>query len=96
EIANVIARASKPLIGGEYGVQVPSLFGWAGKNTMIAMTLSMLLIALLVYAYAEYLGSTPIGRTMKAIRDNEVAAAALGKSLVKYRAIAIVIGSAFC
>ncbi|MEM0017165.1 MAG: branched-chain amino acid ABC transporter permease [Candidatus Korarchaeum sp.] len=96
EIANVIARAYKPLIGGEYGVQVPSLFGWAGKNTMIVMTLSMLLIALLVYAYAEYLGSTPIGRTMKAIRDNEVAAAALGKSLVKYRAIAIVIGSAFC
>lgn len=96
EIANVIARAYRPLIGGEYGVQVPSLFGWAGKNTIVAMALAMLLVALLVYAYAEYLGGTPIGRTMKAIRDNEVAAAALGKSLVKYRAIAIVIGSAFC
>ena len=96
EIANVIARAYRPLIGGEYGVQVPSLFGWAGKNTIIAMTLAMLMVAILIYAYAEYLGRTPIGRTMKAIRDNEIAAAALGKSLVKYRAIAIVIGSAFC
>jgi branched-chain amino acid transport system permease protein len=96
EIANVIARAYRPLIGGEYGVQVPSVFGWAGKNTMVAMTAAMLIIALIIYAYAEYLGRTPMGRTMKAIRDNEVAAAALGKSLVKYRAIAIVIGSAFC
>lgn len=96
EIANVIARAYKPLIGGEYGVQVPSVFGWAGKNTIVAMTLAMMIIALLIYAYAEYLGRTPMGRTMKAIRDNEIAAAALGKSIVKYRAIAIVIGSAFC
>lgn len=56
----------------------------------------MLLIAFAIYAYSEYLGRTPIGRTMKAIRDNEVAAAALGKSLVKYGAIAIVIGLAFC
>ena len=96
EIVNVIARAYRPLIGGEYGVQVPSVFGWAGRNTMVAMTLTMLITALLIYAYAEYLGRTPMGRTMKAIRDNEIAAAALGKSLVKYRAIAIVIGSAFC
>jgi branched-chain amino acid transport system permease protein len=96
EIMNVIARAYRPLIGGEYGVQVPSVFGWAGKNTIVAMTTAMLIVALIIYAYAEYLGRTPIGRTMRAIRDNEVAAAALGKSLVKYRAIAIVIGSAFC
>jgi branched-chain amino acid transport system permease protein len=96
EIMNVIARAYRPLIGGEYGVQVPSVFGWAGKNTIVAMAVAMLIIALITYAYAGYIGRTPMGRTMKAIRDNEVAAAALGKSLVKYRTIAIVIGSAFC
>jgi branched-chain amino acid transport system permease protein len=96
EIMNVIARAYRPLIGGEYGVQIPSVFGWAGKNTIVAMTVAMLILALIIYVYAEYIGRTPMGRAMKAIRDNEVAAAALGKSLVKYRTIAIVIGSAFC
>ncbi|RDD53584.1 MAG: branched-chain amino acid ABC transporter permease [Candidatus Korarchaeota archaeon NZ13-K] len=96
EIMNVIARAYRPLVGGSYGVQTPMVFGWAGKYTMDVTALVMLLIALLIYAYAEYLGRTPLGRTLKAIRDNEVAAAALGKSIVKYRAIAIVIGSAFC
>ncbi len=96
EIINVIATAYRPLIGGAYGVQVPLIFGWAGKYAIDVTAIAMFIIALLIYAYAEYLGRTPLGRTLKAIRDNEITAEALGKSLVKYRAIAIVIGSAFC
>jgi len=96
EIINVIATAYRPLIGGAYGVQVPLIFGWAGKHAIDVTALAMLIVALVIYAYAEYLARTPLGRTLKAIRDNEITAQSLGKSLVKYRAIAIVIGSAFC
>jgi len=96
EIINVIATAYRPFLGGAFGVQVPSVYGWAGKYRFTAATLAILVIAAISYIYAEYLERTPLGRTLKAIRENEVAAASLGKSLVKYRAIAIVIGSALC
>lgn len=95
EIINVIATAYRPLIGGAYGVQVPLLFGWAGKYAIDVTALVMFIVALIIYAYAEYLARTPLGRTLKAIRDNEITAQSLGKDIVKYRAIAIVLGSAF-
>lgn len=96
EIINVIATAYKPFLGGAFGVHVPLVYGWAGIYKYGVATLAILVIAAISYLYAEYLERTPLGRTLKAIRENEVAAASLGKSLVKYRAIAIVIGSALC
>jgi branched-chain amino acid transport system permease protein len=96
EIINAIVTAYKPFLGGVFGVQVPSVYGWAGKYRFAVATFAILVIAAISYLYAEYLSRTPLGRTLKAIRENEVAAASLGKSIVKYRAIAIIIGSALC
>ncbi len=96
EMINVIAVAYKPFIGGITGVQVPDVFAWSGEYRFYLATAAILIVAAISYVYAEFLGRSPLGRTMKAIRENEVAAMALGKNLVKYRAIAMVIGSAFC
>ncbi|MEM0000705.1 MAG: branched-chain amino acid ABC transporter permease [Desulfurococcaceae archaeon] len=96
EVLNYIATVYKPFINGALGVLVPDLFSWAGSEyRFMVATLEILLIAFLVFLYVEYLGRTPLGRVLKAIRENEVAATSLGKNLVTYRAIAMTIGSAF-
>jgi branched-chain amino acid transport system permease protein len=49
-----------------------------------------------IFAYAGYLVKTPFGRTLKAIRDNEIVAMSLGKDITRYRTISILFGSLLC
>ena len=50
--------------------------------------------ALLVYLYVELVARSPLGRTLRAVRDNEVAARALGKNDVAIRRNVIIVASA--
>ena len=59
-------------------------------------TLVLLLVAIAVFAYAGYLIKTPLGRTLRAIRDNELVARSLGKDITRYRTVSILIGSTLC
>ena len=93
EILNVFGVAYTPLIGGPPGVIVPDVWAWAGSNRFVASTITLVVLALIAYFYIEYLIRTPLGRTLRAIRDNEVAAQSLGKNLPRCRLEAIVIGS---
>ena len=54
----------------------------------------MLAIAYLAFLTVEKLSRSPYGRVLRAIRDNEVAADAYGKNIVKVRMQVLVIGSA--
>jgi branched-chain amino acid transport system permease protein len=96
EILNVIGIGYKPLIGGPIGVNVPDIFGWAGQYRFYAGTLVLLLVATAIFAYAGYLIKTPLGRTLKAIRDNETVARSLGKDITQYRTVSILLGSTLC
>ncbi len=52
------------------------------------------LFAFLVYLYSERVARSPLGRTLRAVRDNEVASRALGKDDVAIRRKVIMIASA--
>jgi len=52
-----------------------------------------MVLAAIAYVFIEYVIRTPLGRTFRAIRDNEVAAQSLGKNLPRCRLEAIVIGA---
>jgi branched-chain amino acid transport system permease protein len=93
EILNVFGTAYTPLIGGPPGVITPDVWAWAGGNRFVASTLTLVVLAGMAYVYIEYVIRTPLGRTLRAIRDNEVAAQSLGKNLPRCRLEAIVIGS---
>ena len=54
------------------------------------------MVAIAVFAYAGYLIKTPLGRTLRAIRDNELVARSLGKDITRYRTVSILIGSTLC
>jgi branched-chain amino acid transport system permease protein len=96
EILNVIGVGYKPLIGGPPGVSVPDVLGWAGRYRFYAGTLVLFLMAMAIFAYAGYIIRTPLGRTLRAIRDNELVARSLGKDITRYRTVAILIGSTLC
>lgn len=94
---NVIAIGDLPLIGGTPGINVPDVLSWAGGQYRYYLASVVLLLwALLVFAYAGYFVKTPLGRTLKAIRDNETTAKSLGKNITHYRTIAILVGSVLC
>ncbi|MEM3833301.1 MAG: branched-chain amino acid ABC transporter permease [Thermoprotei archaeon] len=93
EILNVIGTAYEPLVGGPPGVNVPDVWAWAGGWRFVASTLTIAIIAIIIFIYSEYLIKTPFGRVLRSIRDNEVAAAALGKDIARYKLTAMIIGS---
>lgn len=51
-------------------------------------------ILLIVYVLIHQLTSSPLGRVLRAVRDNDAAAAALGKDVTRYRMFAFVVGGA--
>ena len=77
---------------GISGIPSPSLFGFE-VNTPLAYfvfsTVVALLCALLLYVLAE----SPFGRVLKAIREDEIATIALGKSTVRFKITAFAIAA---
>jgi branched-chain amino acid transport system permease protein len=87
----------EPFIFGTQGIEVPDVFGWAaggvGQRDIVILGF-LAAFALLVYVYVERIARSPLGRTLRAVRDNEVAARALGKNDVAIRRDVIIVASA--
>ncbi|MEM1526321.1 MAG: branched-chain amino acid ABC transporter permease [Ignisphaera sp.] len=94
EIITSIAWNYQPLVGGTTGVFVVNPFGFVGRGSSSLAVISILVISIVSYVYAELLIRSPFGRMLKAIRDSEVAAEVYGKNAVKARAETLVIGGA--
>ncbi|HKS62924.1 MAG TPA: branched-chain amino acid ABC transporter permease [Xanthobacteraceae bacterium] len=82
-------------LGGITGVPVATLFGFKLRSLESFLAVSLFCLAfvtLVIYVLAR----TSFGRNLKAIRDNEVAAAAFGKNPTIIKTIAVAISSALC
>src|SRR2546422_6587974 len=93
----IFLRSYPPVIGGVQGIEIPDFFGWAntGVGTRDVVILGVVtLFAVSVYVYFERIARSPLGRTLRAIRDNEVASRALGKDDVAIRKRVIIVASA--
>lgn len=93
EAIGVIGLNFPPIIGGTLGVAVPDPFRWAGELRYVVSLLFILGICLLVLFYLERLIRTPLGRMLRAIRDNENVAESLGKDVTRIRMRAIMVSS---
>ncbi len=95
ELLRVIARNYEPWVCGTFGVAVPDPLAWVPTSLHdFAYIALMLSVAFGVWLFTEQLARSPFGRMLRAIRDNEVAAAALGKDVVKTRMKVLIVGSA--
>ena len=68
--------------------QLPSFLPWN-----LAFLLLVFAFAVLAWLLVEYLGNSPFGRVLHALREDEVATAAKGKSCSAYKATIFIIGS---
>jgi len=84
----------QPLIGGSLGLELPDPYAWAGDLRYIVATGVLVAFALLVYFYCERIAHAPLARTLRAVRDNESAAEALGKDDVSIRRKTLMVASA--
>ncbi len=95
-VIQLVALNAQPLTGGPFGIQsIPKpLAGALGTGLAWNLAYLGLVLAILALAYLalERLVASPWGRVLRAIREDETAAASLGKRAFAFRLQAFVIG----
>ncbi|KWV51999.1 ABC transporter permease [Rhizobium altiplani] len=96
ETIRIAAKSEEWLTNAARGISnIPRPFGDYGYSLSQFLYLLFLAVVLLVvYLLVERLAISPWGRMMRAIRDNEIAARAMGKNIERRRMEAFVLGSA--
>ena len=98
EIVPIVVRNWSDLTGGAAGlngVAAPKLFGWSfGVDATPYYYVAMAMVALLVFVSLR-LRDSRIGRAWMAIREDEIAAAAMGIDRTRFKLMAFAIGAAF-
>lgn len=97
-VVDLVARNAAGLTGGTLGISfIPRPFETLAERPLAFALASFALVAavtLLVYLLLERLVASPWGRVLRAIREDERAAASLGKSAASYRLQAFTVGGA--
>jgi branched-chain amino acid transport system permease protein len=95
---HLVALNAQRLTGGPYGVAfIPRPFGDLADRPLLFNFVNLAVIAALtrvLYLASERLVRSPWGRVLRAIREDERAAASLGKSSSRYRLQAFALGGA--
>jgi branched-chain amino acid transport system permease protein len=97
EIIRTVVKAEHWIANGVWGINVPQAIIIEGVPFRITMLVQVGLVffcLLLCFIFLQLLTNSPYGRIMRAIREDDIAAAALGKSRLKYKAQVFFIGSA--
>ncbi|MFX0196829.1 MAG: branched-chain amino acid ABC transporter permease [Candidatus Hodarchaeota archaeon] len=93
EAIRIIGRNYPRLVGATMMVSVPDILLWLGDWRSTFYTLLFIVAALLLFAMVEKMTTSPYGRVLKAVRENEVTAETLGKDVIAIKTMTLVIGS---
>ena len=88
EILRFIFKNEDWIAGGVQGITVPSAFQLAGIPIRFSMLIQIGIVYLslaLCYLLVQLIINSPYGRTLKAIREDELAVQALGKNTFNYK-----------
>jgi branched-chain amino acid transport system permease protein len=97
EILKLIVKSEDWIAGGVWGTPVWPAISIPGSSARLDMVINIALVYLclgLSLLLLQLVSNSPYGRVMRAIREDEVAAEALGKNRAKYRAQVFALGSA--
>jgi branched-chain amino acid transport system permease protein len=98
EIVPIVVRNTPTITNGAMGlngVEAPRLFGWSfGVSATPYYYVGLALVAFLMFT-SQRLKFSRIGRAWMAIREDEIAAGAMGVSRVRYKLLAFATGAAF-
>lgn len=96
EILRLIVKSEYWLARGDWGIRVLPIFPWMGSHLVYRLeNIGLVYLCLFIcFFVVQLLANSPYGRAMRAIREDEVAAEALGKDRSKFKAQALMLGSA--
>ena len=97
EILRLIVKSEDWIAGGDWGVTVSPAISLMGASHRVDALVNIGLVyfcLFICFLVVQLLANSPYGRAMRAIREDEVAAEALGKDRAKYKAQALMLGSA--
>ncbi|WP_342642832.1 branched-chain amino acid ABC transporter permease [Rhodoligotrophos ferricapiens] len=96
EVVRSVLENEMWLTRGPSGVPgIPSLFSsLPAAERGVAIMVALLIAVAIVFLLLERLTRAPFGRALRAIRDNEMAAAALAKNIVSFKTRSLVLGAA--
>ncbi|MEM4188491.1 MAG: branched-chain amino acid ABC transporter permease [Candidatus Hadarchaeum sp.] len=90
----VIGINYAPLAGGSIGISAPDVFAWAGGNRFVVASVVLFAFSVAIFFYINRLTNAPLGRMLRAVRDNEIAAESLGINIVGVKLKTMMISSA--
>ncbi|MFH1752410.1 MAG: branched-chain amino acid ABC transporter permease [archaeon] len=76
------------------GIPKPELFGFAFDSLLSYFLLSLVFVVITYFVVSRIVHS-PFGRVLKAVRDDEVAAASIGKNVFQFKALALIVSAFF-
>ncbi len=88
-----IAANNSFIAGGTLGAFAPNFFKWYEGEHMIIVAVSIMSVGLVCYFIVRAMLNSPFGRIMRAVRDNEVTFASMGKSVSGVRRQVMMFGS---
>jgi branched-chain amino acid transport system permease protein len=91
EILRTVLRAEAQITRGDRGLRVPALF--ADSVSRVPAYYVMLAVLLLSLAFMYWLTQSRIGLFLRAVREDEEAAAARGVDVVRYKVLTFVVTS---
>lgn len=97
EILRLIVKSERWIGGGVWGMAVSPAISLVGTTGRIGILVNIGLVYLclaICFLVLELLANSPYGRVIRAIREDEIAAEALGKNKAKYRGQVFALGSA--
>jgi len=81
ESLRVIGMQTSVIAGGTMGVNTINPFWWLGSNAFLGSVFFIFSLTFLVFLVFHVMGNSPLGRALKAMRENELTAASVGKNV---------------
>ncbi len=86
EIIRIVGMNHEGLVGGTLGVAVPDFASFvADEYRFLAYSLFLLGVAITVYCVVHRFTGSPVGRLLRAVRDDETALQSLGRDTVQIK-----------
>ncbi|HEC57656.1 MAG TPA: branched-chain amino acid ABC transporter permease [Candidatus Syntrophoarchaeum butanivorans] len=94
EVLFMVSYCNPRIIGGYYGVSVPDIFAWApGEWREPLFALLLIFTATVIYFITDRILSSPYGRLLKAMREDEEVVRACGRDVMWIRIRTVALGS---
>ena len=94
EAMRIIGMNYYPLVGGTFWVHVPDVFNWMGDLRTEGFLIICTIFTLGIFLILQAMSTSPLGRLVRAVRENPMSAECIGKDVVGIRTKVVVMCSA--